>query len=1280
MNTSSIKFGFFFCFLLFAKASFSQKSAKTKNNTYHDLSASNFSQNWNTISQISTNDDWSGVPSIQGFLGQDLVTTTGANPQNIVVGVSSSTTSDLDVIANQTNTGITNGGVAEFHITDPTIALQGSGTADAPHIILYLNTLNRTNISFKCNLRDLDGSGDNSVQPVAFQYRIGNTGNFTDIPAAYIFDATTGPNIATNVVPIEFTLPVNANNQANVEIRVITANALGNDEWVGIDDIEVSSTGFIGALPALSINDVSLAEGNAGQSNMIFTLSLDNPVTVANTSCVVSTQDNTALATSDYTSNSTTITFPMGSSSATFTVPINGDVLAEANETFFVTVSAPMNISLAKASGTGTITNDDTNNQKISTIQGSTNTSPLANSVVSFTAIVTGDFQNENATDTRLGGFFVQEEDADADADANTSEGIFVYEGNGVTSSNVAVGDLVTVSGTVVEFNGLTEITAPTITIVSSGNTLPAFKTLTITSTDTEKEALESMRISINQTLTITDNYDFGRLGELGLATNGKQQQYTELNAPSVTGFAGYEAAENAKRIILDDDKSGDYRTPIYSWAENVGAGKSYFRAGSTLSSLSGILDYGFSAFRVRPLAPVTFTASNPRPDAPSITGNIKVATMNVLNYFNGPTFPTSRGADNSTEYILQKAKIVKAIQDLNADVIGLQEIENDDFSATGALGELVAALNTALGAGTYDFVNPGTTLLGSDAIKVSFLYKPAKVSLIGAALTLTTPTDLFASNGNRVPLAQKFKAVNTCEEFTVIVNHFKAKSTGGATGLNTDQMDGQAAWAQRRGEMADALINWVNTTIKPNNGPNVIIIGDLNSYEKETPITKLTSGGFTLINAAGGSKSFNGLFGDLDYMLFSNEMASQLKSSAKWAINADECPTLFQYDAMDNIPGTTFDPTADVYSSSDHDPIVAGFSLDTSTLPLTNVSASSTQNLSDQNFTANCALLAKVVSNTAMGNIATEVYVNSTTITQAGKIYGGRYYQLSPAVNGSGTVTLYFTQSEFNTFNAANPVKKLPLNVADAEAYKANLRIAKYAGTVTAPTGPASYSTSEELITPAITDIVFQNNRWEITFPVTSFSGFFLTSNDNNSVLPLQLLQFSGLVTAQNHVKLSWTTAKEENFSGFELQKMNDTAFEKTTWIAGGKSNYHFTDTNPQTGVNSYRLKMIDTNGSYKYSKVVSVFTKAPKLLAIEKIYPNPAIQHTTLNVQAANSGKATLEIIQFNGKTVSSQQVILKEGANQLSLSVNGLNTGTYVVKLKQAYSTASWKLLVK
>ncbi|HEU4901334.1 MAG TPA: choice-of-anchor J domain-containing protein, partial [Flavisolibacter sp.] len=145
-------------------------------------------------------------------------------------------------------------GVAEFQLADPTIALQGSGTADAPHIILYVSTLGTTGIRVQYKLRDIDGTADNSVQPVALQYRIGTSGNFVNVPSAFVADATTGPGLATQVTDVDVILPAAADNQEQVQIRIITTNAAGNDEWVGIDDISVSAstTGSDVTPPAIS--------------------------------------------------------------------------------------------------------------------------------------------------------------------------------------------------------------------------------------------------------------------------------------------------------------------------------------------------------------------------------------------------------------------------------------------------------------------------------------------------------------------------------------------------------------------------------------------------------------------------------------------------------------------------------------------------------------------------------------------------------------------------------------------------------------------------------------------------------------------------------------------------------------------------------------------------------------------------------------------------------------------------------------------------------------------
>ncbi len=214
-------------------------SVVTADNTAQTLP---FAQNWTNVGLITTNDNWSGVLGIEGYLGQDIAAGTGADPQTVLG--TSTVANDLDVVANQTapNT-VTSGGVAEFEIENPVVALQGSGTADAPYLLIYLNTTGQSNVNVAYNVRDIDGSTDNAIQQVALQYRVGSTGDFTNLPAGYIADATTGPGEATMVTPISVTLPAAANNQPLVQVRVITTNAVGSDEWVGIDDINITAGG-----------------------------------------------------------------------------------------------------------------------------------------------------------------------------------------------------------------------------------------------------------------------------------------------------------------------------------------------------------------------------------------------------------------------------------------------------------------------------------------------------------------------------------------------------------------------------------------------------------------------------------------------------------------------------------------------------------------------------------------------------------------------------------------------------------------------------------------------------------------------------------------------------------------------------------------------------------------------------------------------------------------------------------------------------------------------------
>lgn len=327
--------------------------------TYFSLSSGNFSQDWSDASLISANDDWNAVPSIVGYLGNGMVgSTTGADPRTVT-----GNSTDVDVIANQTSPNtLTSGGVAEFQLGNPTVALQGSGTAGAPYLALHLDSTGRDNVTLSFTARDLDGSTDNAIQPIAVQYRIGDGGTWINLPAGYIADASTGPSLATANTQVTVTLPPEAGNQAQLQVRIITTNAVGSDEWIGIDDIAVTSQAATAATPGfLAIADGSVVEGNTGTAEMSFTVNrtggTDGAVSATYTINLDGTASGSDLGTSTLTG---TVSFAAGQSTATITVPVSGDLQAEANETFSVVLSDPTGgAALSDAVAQGAIVNDD---------------------------------------------------------------------------------------------------------------------------------------------------------------------------------------------------------------------------------------------------------------------------------------------------------------------------------------------------------------------------------------------------------------------------------------------------------------------------------------------------------------------------------------------------------------------------------------------------------------------------------------------------------------------------------------------------------------------------------------------------------------------------------------------------------------------------------------------------------------------------------------------------------------------------------------------------------
>lgn len=197
-----------------------------------------FAQDWSSTSAISVDDDWSGVPGIVGYFGNHgPYSISDVDPRTLVLNVSASDT----VVANRSDpNSFAGAGVAEFDgIPNPVVAMQGSYKALAPYLQIHLNTLGFRAIRVSLLLRDIDGSSDNTRQQVAVQYRLGDVSRWENLEGGYVADATRGPGQAGFETPVEITLPVVCEHVPQLQLRVMTTDAFGPDEWIGVDDIVV---------------------------------------------------------------------------------------------------------------------------------------------------------------------------------------------------------------------------------------------------------------------------------------------------------------------------------------------------------------------------------------------------------------------------------------------------------------------------------------------------------------------------------------------------------------------------------------------------------------------------------------------------------------------------------------------------------------------------------------------------------------------------------------------------------------------------------------------------------------------------------------------------------------------------------------------------------------------------------------------------------------------------------------------------------------------------------
>ncbi|WP_176157438.1 ExeM/NucH family extracellular endonuclease [Burkholderia multivorans] len=559
----------------------------------------------------------------------------------------------------------------------------------------------------------------------------------------------------------------------------------------------------------------------------------------------------------------------------------------------------------------------------IADIQGPGAPSPLAGQNVSIEAVVTADFGGTDG----FGGFFVQQADPQRRNQPGVSEGLFVY----APKARAKAGDLVHVTGKVEEKYGQTQLTlSGAIAVCANGQTVtPATLTLPVESANAFA-AYEGMLVRLPQTLTVTDNYELGRYGSV-LLSNGRLRTPTSVVPPSQ---AQSQIDANARnRLILDDGSNKQNPASVPYPAPQLSAANT-LRSGYTVRDVQGVLEVRYGAWRVQPVpgaaAPTFDARANPRTNAPARDphANLRVASFNVLNYFNGNGLgggfddPNNRGAKTYQEFQRQEAKIVSALKALDADVIGLMEIQNNGYGELSAVRQLAAKLG-----GAWRVVDPGTSRLGGDAIAVAMIYDSRKVEPIGRAATLAI------DDKNRQPLAQSFRRIGGKQALTIVVNHLKSKNCPDATNDDLDQGDGQGCWNPTRTRAAAKLADWLTGTPTGVAGQGVLLIGDFNSYTYEDPIRLLESRGYRnlvsrWIGANAYSYVYNGEAGYLDHALASLPLASHVKAVHEWHINADE-PVALQYTlAYKSAEQQQTYYAPDAYRSSDHDPVLIDIAL----------------------------------------------------------------------------------------------------------------------------------------------------------------------------------------------------------------------------------------------------------------------------------------------------------------------------------------------------------------
>jgi predicted extracellular nuclease len=475
-------------------------------------------------------------------------------------------------------------------------------------------------------------------------------------------------------------------------------------------------------------------------------------------------------------------------------------------------------------------------------------------------------------------GLYIEE--PESDGDSRTSNAIFIQSTD--LPAGVQPGSVISVRGMVFELGkGYFSLTAITrideLIQCATGQALP-LTVITLPLDNTEREALEGMRIQIDAPLVVTNAYQLDR-GNITLSANGIQFVPTEIMAPG-PGTADRSKQNRASALPVQ-----------------LAEGTGLLISGSPISNITGVMAHDGRGLRVS-LQSLSI-GTDPDFALPGIakSGTLRIVGMNLYNYFNGDGkgqgFPTPRGAKTVDGFEQQRDRIGAAIKVLDPHILGVMELENDGFGPDSAAADFIQLAHDATRK-TWAVSRPVGDNTGTDKIAVGLFYRSDLLETVGPAQTLTG----LEFKRSRQPLAQVFKKLTDGETILVVVNHLKSKGSCLESGddANADQKDGQGCWNPMRMASAKKMSAWVKTIAASTGTENILILGDMNAYRNEDPINAIRDAGFTeLMDEKQGDEKqgqiysfvYFGQHGTLDYAFASEALLPSVEQAFIWHANA---------------------------------------------------------------------------------------------------------------------------------------------------------------------------------------------------------------------------------------------------------------------------------------------------------------------------------------------------------------------------------------------------------